>query len=246
MSRILIGITCNYLKLCPSAFDAGIGAEDQDWQLIAQDYLNAIWKAGAIPVLLPIDGNMERALGMLDMVDGLLISGGNDVSPEMYGSDENKCGILDRNRDTMEKRLLEKALEKDMPVLGICRGVQLMNAALGGTLHQDLPSEGYLNHTIVDYDRNVVTHTVEVKNGTLLESIIGAGEVGVNSFHHQAIDKLAPGLAAAAVSKEGIVESVYMPGKKFVLAVQWHPEMMYDSEVQQKIFATFVRACRGN
>lgn len=244
MSRILIGITCNYLSLCPSAFEAGIGAADQDWQLIAQDYLNAIWKAGAVPVLLPIDGNKERALEMLEMVDGLLVSGGNDVSPEMYGSKENKCGTLDLNRDAMEKCLLEKALEKDMPVLGICRGVQLMNAALGGTLHQDLPSEGYPNHTIVDFSRNTATHTVEVKENTLLAEILGCGELGVNSFHHQAADQLADGLEEAAVSKEGIVESVYMPGKKFVLAVQWHPEMMYDSEVHKKIFDAFVGACK--
>jgi len=244
MSRILIGVTCNYLNLCPSAFEAGIGAADQDWQLIAQDYLNAIWRAGAIPVLLPIDEDPNRALEMLEMVDGLLISGGNDVSPELYGSKENKCGVLDHNRDVMEKCLLEKALEKDMPVLGICRGVQLMNAALGGTLHQDLPSEGFPNHTIVEFDRNVVTHTVEVKESTLLAEILGSGELGVNSFHHQAVDKLADGLEAAAVSKEGIVESVYMPGRKFVLAVQWHPEMMYDSEVQKKIFEAFVGACR--
>ena len=244
MSRILIGITCNYLSLCPSAFEAGIGAADQDWQLIAQDYLNAIWKAGAVPVLLPIDGNKERALEMLEMVDGLLVSGGNDVSPEMYGSKENKCGTLDLNRDAMEKCLLEKALEKDMPVLGICRGVQLMNAALGGTLHQDLPSAGYPNHTIIDFSRNTATHTVEVKENTLLAEILGCGELGVNSFHHQAADQLADGLEAAAVSKEGIVESVYMPGKKFVLAVQWHPEMMYDSEVHKKIFDAFVGACK--
>ena len=244
MSRILIGITCNYLSLCPSAFEAGIGAADQDWQLIAQDYLNAIWKAGAVPVLLPIDGNKERALEMLEMVDGLLVSGGNDVSPEMYGSKENKCGTLDLNRDAMEKCLLEKALEKDMPVLGICRGVQLMNAALGGTLHQDLPSEGYPNHTIVDFSRNTATHTVEVKENTLLAEILGSGELGVNSFHHQAAAQLADGLEAAAVSKEGIVESVYMPGKKFVLAVQWHPEMMYDSEEHKKIFDAFIEACR--
>ena len=244
MPNTLIGITCNYVSLCPSAFEAGIGAEDQDWQLIAQDYLNAVWRAGAVPVLLPVDGDADRVLAMLDMVDGLLISGGNDVSPEMYGSSENKCGTLDAKRDGMEKILLEKALEKDMPVLGICRGIQLMNAALGGTLHQDLPSEGYPSHTITDYSRNTPTHTVEVKEGTLLADIIGNGETAVNSFHHQAVDTLGNGLEAAAVSKEGIVEAVVMPEKKFVLAVQWHPEMMFDSEKQQKIFAAFVEACR--
>ena len=177
------------------------------------------------------------------MVDGLLISGGNDVSPSMYDRQETKCGTLDLNRDRIEKKLLEAALEKNMPVLGICRGIQLMNAALGGTLHQDLPTEGFTNHTIVDKDRNVATHTVDVKENSLLADIIGSGELGVNSFHHQAIDTLASGLEAAAVTREGIIESVYMPDRQFVLAVQWHPEMMYDSEQQQKIFKAFVEAC---
>ena len=243
MSKKLIGITCNYMKLCPSAFEAGIGAADQDWQLIAHDYLNAIWRAGAVPVLIPVSEDAEHALAMLEMVDGLLISGGNDVSPSMYDQPEKKCGTLDLNRDRIEKTLLGAALEKNMPVLGICRGIQLMNAALGGTLHQDLPTEGFTNHTIVDRERNAAAHTVDVKENSLLAEIIGNGTLGVNSFHHQAIDILASSLEAAAVTKEGIIESVYMPDKPFVLAVQWHPEMMYDSDQQQKIFKAFVDAC---
>ena len=161
----------------------------------------------------------------------------------MYDQPEKKCGTLDLNRDRIEKTLLEAALEKNMPVLGICRGIQLMNAALGGTLHQDLPTEGFTNHTIVDRERNAAAHTVDVKENSLLAEIIGSGTLGVNSFHHQAIDILASGLEAAAVTKEGIIESVYMPDKPFVLAVQWHPEMMYDSDQQQKIFKAFVDAC---
>ena len=244
MSKVLIGITCNYLKECASAFQAGIGAAEQDWQLIAQDYLNAVWRAGAVPILIPIDENVDRALEMLDMVNGLLLSGGNDVSPELYGSKENKCGTLDANRDRMEMALLKAALEKRMPILGICRGIQLMNSVLGGTLHQDLPSEGFPNHTIVDYARTTATHTVDVKDNSLLASIVGSGELVVNSFHHQSVDRLAEGLETAASSKEGIIEAAYMPDYPFALAVQWHPEMMFDSDVQQKIFAAFVKACQ--
>ena len=172
MSKKLIGITCNYIKLCPSAFEAGIGAADQDWQLIAHDYLNAIWRAGAVPVLIPVSEDAEHALAMLEMVDGLLISGGNDVSPSMYDQPEMKCGTLDLNRDRIEKTLLGAALEKNMPVLGICRGIQLINAALGGTLHQDLPTEGFTNHTIVDRDRNVTSHTVDVKENSLWNQML--------------------------------------------------------------------------
>lgn len=243
MSNILIGITCNYLNPLPSAFEAGIGAKEQAWQLIAEDYLQAVWKAGAIPVLLPVDENTDRALKMLDMVDGLLISGGNDVSPQMYGTRVKNCGILNPERDTMEMKLLEKALSMDMPVLGVCRGVQLMNVCLGGTLHQDLPSDGFPVHSIFSNVRNIPTHKVDVKEGTLLSDIIGGGETWVNSFHHQAVDKLGAGLEAAAISEDGVVEAIVMPDKKFVLAVQWHPEMMFDSEKQQKIFQRFVKAC---
>lgn len=244
MAKIKIGITCNYLNPLPSAFEAGIGAKEQAWQLIAQDYLEAVWRAGAVPVLIPVDENIERALDMMDLVDGLLLSGGNDVSPQLYHTRVNNCGTLNPERDVMEMQLLEKALRLNMPVLGVCRGVQLMNVCLGGTLHQDLPSDGFPVHSIFSNIRNIPTHPVHVKEDTLLAGIIGSGETWVNSFHHQAVDLLGSGLEAAAVSEDGVIEAVAMPDKKFVLAVQWHPEMMFDSEKQQKIFHAFIRACQ--
>lgn len=243
MSKKIIGITCNYLSPLPSAFEAGIGAKEQAWQLIAHDYVEAVWKAGAIPMLIPVTENVDRALEMLDMVDGLLISGGNDVSPQMYGSRVKNCGTLDPERDRMEMSLLKAALEKNMPVLGVCRGVQLMNVCLGGNLHQDLPTDGFPVHSIFSNMRNIPTHRVTVKEGTLLAGILGSGETWVNSFHHQAVDELGAGLEAAAISEDGVVEAIAMPDKKFVLAVQWHPEMMFDSENQQKIFQAFIGAC---
>lgn len=243
MSKKLIGVTCNYLNPLPSAFEAGIGAEDQAWQLIAHDYLEAIWKAGAIPILIPVVEDAERALELLERVDGLLLSGGNDVSPQLYGTRVKHCGILNPERDRMEMSLLKKALSKNMPVLAVCRGVQLMNVCMGGTLYQDLPSEGFPVHSIFSNLRNIPTHRVTVTEESLLAEIIGSGETWVNSFHHQAVDQLGTGLEAAAVSEDGVVEAITMPDKKFVLAVQWHPEMMFDSEKQQKIFQSFIKAC---
>lgn len=244
MKKILIGITCNYLESVPSAFQAGIGAEEQAWQLLAQDYLDAVWRAGAVPVLLPVDREPERALAMLDMVDGLLSSGGNDMVPANYGRRVENCGIMDPARDRMEMALIEKALREDKPVLGICRGIQVMNVAMGGTLCQDLVTDGFKVHSIFASRRNIPTHQVKVAEGTLLAEITGAGDLWVNSFHHQAVGELAPGLTAAAVSEDGVVEAVTVPGKRFAMAVQWHPEMMFDSEKQQAIFRAFVGACR--
>ena len=133
MRQILIGITCNYLAEVPDAFHAGIGAKEQAWQLIAQDYLDAVWKAGGIPVLIPIDKEADRACGILNTIDGLIISGGNDVSPSLYGERVTCCGSLDPERDRYEMELLKKALEMDLPVLGVCRGIQIMNVFFGGT-----------------------------------------------------------------------------------------------------------------
>lgn len=243
MKRKLIGITCNYLDPLPSAFTAGIGAEEQAWQLLAQDYLNAIWNAGAVPILLPVDSDTARTKELLTLVDGLLLSGGNDVTPGCYGARYENCGILDPDRDTMELALLKEALEMDMPILGICRGIQLMNVGLGGTLCQDLVSGGFFRHSIFSNKRNVPTHKVFVEPGTLLSEITGPGELWVNSFHHQAVKELAPGLICMAKSEEGVVEAFSVPGKKFAMAVQWHPEMMYDTDAQQAIFRAFLAAC---
>lgn len=244
MKRKLIGITCNYLEPLPSAFTAGIGAEEQAWQLLAHDYLEAIWRAGAMPLMIPIDSDIDRAREMISMADGLLLSGGNDVTPGTYGRRYEKCGILDPDRDRMELALLDEALSADIPILGICRGIQIMNVGFGGTLYQDLPAAGCCVHSIFSNKRNIPTHKVTVAPETALAKIVGAGDLWVNSFHHQAVCDLAPGLTAMASSEEGVIEAVSVPGRKFAMAVQWHPEMMYDSNSQQAIFRAFIDACK--
>ena len=144
----------------------------------------------------------------------------------------------------MEGLLLRLALEKDKPVLGICRGIQFLNAALGGTLYQDLPAERpseVVHHQEPPYDQP--SHPVALLPGTPLEKLMGAGALPVNSCHHQGLKDLAPGLSPMATAEDGLVEAVWMPDARFVWAVQWHPEFAFRTEASRRIFGAFVAAC---
>lgn len=136
-------------------------------------------------------------------------------------------------------------MEHDKPILGICRGIQIMNVAFGGTLFQDVGKQcnGYV-HFNTSYPRNTAWHSNRLAPGSLLEKIYGKTEIMTNSYHHQAMDKPGEGVVATAWSEEGIIEGMEVPGRKFVVAVQWHPEMMFDSEEQYKLFDAFVEACK--
>ena len=239
----VIGITVNYLDDLPSAVDAGIAAPGQDWYLLAADYINSVMRAGGLPVMLPYTDDEAMLAEYVELCDGILVTGGNDVTPALYNERVTKCGRLFPHRDKFDLALTRYALENtEIPIFGICRGCQIFNVALGGTLYQDLPSDGYLPHTILSFSRNYPSHTVKVSENSRLASILGAGDVPVNSFHHQAIKNLAPGAVCSAVSEDGVQESIELPGDRFFLAVQWHPEMMYDSIEQQKLFTAFVEA----
>jgi len=244
MKRPVIGITCNYLKDIPDAVQAGIAAPGQSWELIAEDYIQAIENAGGISVILPVHAHFEKCSDVLERLNGVLISGGNDVSPSLYGDRfDPKCGLLDAERDDFEIELTRRAINLGIPLLGICRGVQLMNIVHGGTLYQDLPSSGYPSHSIWSGDRNNPTHRTVFPEGSPLRGILGCNETWVNSFHHQAIKELGEGLAVAAISEgDGVIEGVYRPDSDFAVAVQWHPEMMPGHDVQKKIFTAFIAA----
>lgn len=247
MVKPVIGITCNLMADIPNAVSAGIAAHGQSWLLLADDYVHAIRKAGGSPLILPTDAEGDDSPSVIEKLDGILISGGNDVSPRFYGERFDKhCGMLDTKRDQFELRLARLALEKDIPLLGICRGLQVFNVAQGGTLYQDLPSQiDFEEHSIWCGERNAATHTVTILSDTPLADILGEETVWVNSFHHQGVRDLAPGLKPAARSQDGVVEAFWLPGKRFALAVQWHPEMMFDSPLQARIFTAFIDACRG-
>lgn len=207
-------------------------------------YMNVLENNGATPIILPLSTNKEVLDKCFDMVDGILFTGGHDVNPKFYNQKNEMCGLLCEPRDEMERYLFTKAIENDKPVLGICRGIQLFNALLGGTLYQDLPTEhpSKTKHSMTKpYNRGV--HTVDILKDTPLFKIIGVDKLSVNSYHHQAIKDLAPNVVANAISEYGLVEAITLPNKKFVMAVQWHPEFLWeDSKENNDIIRAFVKA----
>jgi gamma-glutamyl-gamma-aminobutyrate hydrolase PuuD len=215
-------------------------------------YVDAVLEAGGVPLVLPPQPDNIGAL--LEVVDGVLLSGGADVEPWRYGDDRLHPATygLDPTRDDFELALGRAAIERDLPLLGICRGIQVLNVLHGGTLIQDVPTE-YESPTPVQHRQqevgvpaDEVGHRVFVADPRLRE-LFAAEDVGVNSFHHQGIDRLAPGLEAAARSADGLVEAVVLPARRFVVGVQWHPELMFRRhEAQRRPFAALVEAATAS
>ena len=246
-----IGIVANYTYNGAQGFAEGIGAREQEWQCLADDYVHAVITAGGVPLILPLikeDPREELLQAMLDKVDGVIFTGGNDVNPLHFGERSNgKTGPLLPERDEQELLLMKLAMAKpNLPILGICRGIQLINVYFGGTLIQHIPDTGCPSHSLSMYPRTLVSHYVDVKDGSLLQDITGVRRLGVNSFHHMAVDHCAPALVVTARADDGIVEAVELsenPDNRFFLAVQWHPEMMRGNEDGEKIFQAFVEKC---
>ena len=199
--------------------------------------------------LIPLYDDDKESLDLsqaYQWCDGILFTGGHDVSPSVYGEPQKEsCGRTCPARDQMEGYLLDKCLQDHKPLLGICRGIQFINARLGGTLYQDLPSEyesGVEHHMTPPYDRTA--HNVEVLKGTKLAGIIGEGIHGVNSYHHQAIKALSPLVNVMAYSEDGLVEAIEVKDQEFAVAIQWHPEFSYKSDPDSiKLVQAFIDAC---
>ena len=213
---------------------------------INQDYLESVIRAGGTPVIFPLTDDRKCIYSLLDRVDGLLLTGGVDLDPAVYGEARMPCcGECSASRDSMELPLCWEALDRRIPVFAICRGMQLLSCVLGGTLYQDIPAQfgTGLQHTRHDMPADPV-HQVEVIRDTLLSSVTGAGGLGVNSRHHQAIRDMGKGLKVSALSPDGLIEAVELPGWPFVLGVQWHPESLSSRyPVHQKLFDVFIQAC---
>lgn len=214
-------------------------------------YLQSVERAGGIPVVLPLTGDQTALEQLAQTLDGFLYTGGHDISPELYGREQCAlCGPSCPERDHMEVLLFEEAVRKtNKPLLGICRGAQIINIVLGGTLYQDIPAQlpcvnPLFHNQQPPYDKPV--HKVDIAAGSPLADCFGREQVMVNSFHHQGIRALSPELAPMAASPDGLVEAVWMPGRRFVWAVQWHPECMPDDECSQKLFSAFVTACQAS
>lgn len=237
----LIGITCSRVTGGAwSSYDAG-----HYMNYAFKEYCDSVLYFGAAPLLIPIEQNTGTLDSILQKLDGLLISGGPDLHPRYYKEEPQKdLGDIDEPADQMELAIAEKAVEKNIPVLAICRGIQVLNVAMDGSLYQDIPSqvEGSINH-VQTAAKNVNTHEIVIEKNTRLHSIFRDDRIWVNGKHHQAIKRLATGLKTSARSLDGIIEAVEIPDKAFVLGVQWHPEGTWENDKHSRaLFKAFVDA----
>jgi putative glutamine amidotransferase len=214
----------------------GITLDDEEARpgvhVLRDEYVRSVEQAGAVPVVLAPCAPTNAAL-LLDRLDGLLLSGGVDIDPALFDEAPHpKLRRVDRRRDDLELALTREALRRGMPILAICRGIQVLNVATGGTLIQDLPSEvaGGERHDCPE-PRSQRVHRIEAEPGTRLHDILGEEAIPVNSFHHQAVGRLGEGLVASArCPEDGVIEGLERPGHEFVVGVQWHPETFWDHQ----------------
>lgn len=233
MCKPIIGITSN--------FDPD---EGDFW--FKRNYANSIWKAGGIPFSIPhLSGLVDNCDAVLSYIDGLLLSGGSDIDPNLFGQEPKfKLKQIDPVRDKMELELAKSAIEKKFPVLAICRGIQIINVAAGGSLYQDLKQQRdqVLNHQ-QDAPRWHPTHQVEVSEESILRDTIGREKIKVNSLHHMNVKEVGNGFKVTARSSDGLIEAIEHEEAPFQLGVQWHPEAMVENDESSRLlFSRFVQA----
>jgi putative glutamine amidotransferase len=210
-------------------------------------YFGGVEQAGGLPSLLPLTDDPACWEAYCQGFDGFVFTGGQDVAPSYFSQEKlPQCGYQSPERDAQELFMLRRLRELDKPVLGICRGLQAINVALGGTLYQDLPTQHpsqVVHRQTMPFD--LPHHQVEIFENSMLRSLVGHAHLSVNSMHHQAVWEVAPGLSVAAAAPDGIVEALELPGARFFLGVQWHPEHMWQSyDSGKRIFQGLVDACR--
>jgi putative glutamine amidotransferase len=223
MKRPLIGITCNYY---PAQDDRDF-SRGRDVNYLQVDYHKYLENAGGIPILLPVLHNKEVLQQTIARIDALFLSGGVDIAPEFYNEEiynEEWPGEIPRSQ--FEIDVFKIALQQNKPVFGICRGLQVINVAMGGTLYQDLGKQRNLDNHRVIQGKPVPHHNVILETDSWLHKVIGDTTIRVNSSHHQAIKTVAPGLKITAKSDDGVIEGIESTNSNFVVAVQWHPERM--------------------
>ena len=225
----------------------GLTMYDFDKKLdINNAYLTSIEQAGGIPICIP-NATEENVEALLNIIDGLLLIGGADIDPILFGEEPHRnLGSVVRKRDDSDIVLMNAALKKQMPILGVCRGQQVMNVALGGTIIQDIPTQ--VENTLLHKQtskRGELAHSVDVTTPKFKE-IFGEESFRVNTFHHQSIGKIGEGLVVSAVAKDGIIEGIEHESHPYCVAVQWHPEELapIGDVYAQRLFKSFVDACK--
>lgn len=217
-------------------------------QYLNRAYVWAIENAGGTPIILPVTREREAISRYLGLLDGLLLSGGVDVDPACFGEAPHpRLGTVDDDRDTTELPLIREALAQDMPVFAICRGIQSLNVALGGTLYQDLPSQApsaiHHQQSDIGIPRAQTSHSIRIVPDSRLHRIVGREEMQTNSFHHQALKQVADGLVVTACAPDDIIEAAESPAHRYVVAVQFHPEETAPNDLaSRQLFEAFIAA----
>lgn len=235
--RPLIGITCNLSERTVAEINTRI------YQDLGKTYTDAINNAGGVPVIIPNDLKEEDIPVIAQKMDGFLFSGGVDVDPKRYGTEnDGTVKYITPERDETELLLLDYLLKhSDKPILGICRGIQVINVAMGGTLIMDLPTAGKNVHSFIERIRESFTHEIEIVENTRLSEIM-RGENRVNSFHHQAVDRFGEGLIVSAYSvNDHVIEAFESENERWLVAVQWHPEELTFNEGHRRLFEELIR-----
>lgn len=232
MRPLRIGVTASATK------------EDANIHRVTENMTRAVAAMNVEMITLDYPLNEEEFDKILPTLDGVIMAGGPDVHPKYFGQEiDPYCGGITEDRDIMELYVMKWAMENDIPVLGVCRGMQLINVALGGTLHQDVVHHMGIVHR--QTDGMLYWHDVIFEGDSMLRRLVGSERYPVNSFHHQAVDHLADGLVATAYNPDGLIEAYERPDSRFLMAVQWHPEVSYFRDsFSRKIFDLFLDACR--
>jgi putative glutamine amidotransferase len=238
MTSPLIGITTTHITLHSPLPSAGI----------SEAYIRAVRRAGGTPVLIPPGLKGLELETLRSRLDGILLTGGADINPALFnGKPHPRVYEVDSERDEVEIALVHLAAKTNWPFMGICRGIQVINVALGGSLYTDIADQrpGALRHDFFPkFPRNKLAHEVKVESESRLAKILGTAAIQTNSLHHQAIEQLALSLLPVAYAPDGLVEAVELPGHIFGLAVQWHPEWLQEDQAMRNLFTALVDAAR--
>ena len=213
---------------------------------LVEAYVQAVSQAGGIPVLIPLGLPKDQLKTLTSRLDGVLFSGGGDIAPDSYGADDHpKVDFVDKDRDCVEYQLVNHVIQAGKPFLGICRGIQVLNAALGGMLYTHIPDQlpGAIHHPYIEGNpRGYLAHEVQVESGTGLHKILGQTNLMVNSMHHQGISHLAAGFSPSVHAPDGLIEGIELGDYGFGFAVQWHPEWLTEYAPHRALFKVFVEA----
>jgi putative glutamine amidotransferase len=223
----------------------GRNFNDHPTSYLLQSYVKAIQQAGGVPILIPSLLAQNGWEALYARLDGILLSGGGDIDPQRFdGLPHARVDDVDPQRDALELNLLDRAAADGKAFLGICRGCQLVNVGLGGTLYTHLADQlpNALDHAYPGNMRTVLVHEVKIEEGTHVAEVLGEPIVKVNSHHHQGLKDVAPGLRVAGHAPDGLIEAVELPDHPFGLAVQWHPEWLTDQQPTRNLFRKFVEA----